>query len=149
MNISPVSFGKIVQVAGTKSNAQNILSLANSPVVNKEHKQVQKDAKRIFNDRTPNGPVRVLTQNKGKDVYLLSGKESEIASKTIAQGREDIGIARIFMTDQKEFSKFLQSVKRQTNDSIEQLISDKKAPYAITVAEHKGEHRIQRLKTII
>ena len=146
MNISPVSFGKIVKVNGTKSNAQNILSLANSRVLNKEHKQVQVDAKRIFNDRTKNGPVRIYTQNNGQDIYLFSGKESEIAASTIANAREDIGLAKIFMTDKKELFKFFKKVSKQTNDIMNQLVRDKQEPYTIQVAEHKGQQRIHKVK---
>ena len=77
MNISPVSFGKIVEVRGkTKSTAYNIASLANSQVENKSHKAIQQDAKKLFDDVTPKGKVRVYETPSG-ETFLLSGKDAE------------------------------------------------------------------------
>ncbi len=145
MNVQPISFGKVIRVNGTKSTAQNILALANSDVTNKAHQSVQRDAKKIFSDRTKNGPVRVLTLNKGKEVFLLSGKESEIAADTVKGARKDIGVAKIFMTKKEQFQNFLRKVTKQTNDEISYLVKTRKAPYSIEVIEHRGQHRIHKV----
>ncbi len=145
MNVQPISFGKVIRVNGPKSTAQNILALANSDVTNKAHQSVQRDAKKLFSDRTKNGPVRVLTQNKGKDVFLLSGKESEIAANTIERARKDLGVAKIFMTNKEQFQTFLSKVTKQTNDELSHLITTRKAPFSIEVKEHRGQHRIHKV----
>ena len=80
MNISPVSFGKVVEVRGeTKSTAYNLASLANSKVENKSHKAIQKDVKELFDDVTPKGKVRVYEAPSG-EVFLLSGKDAEVVT---------------------------------------------------------------------
>ena len=85
MNISPVSFGKVVEVRGeTKSTAYNLASLANSKVENKAHKALQKDVKELFDDITPKGKVRVYEAPSGK-VFLLSGKDSKMATPEYVQ----------------------------------------------------------------
>ena len=144
MNISPVSFGKVVEVRGkTNLTASNIASLANSPVENKTHKAIQQDAKELFNDVTPDGPVRVYNWQNGRKYYLVSGKDSENVAWYAAYGQKDINGAREHMPEGAERERFISDVKRETAHNIKRYITSHMEPYAITIGEVKGEHRIQ------
>lgn len=143
MNITPVSFGKVVEVKGnTTMTAYNIASLANSPVEDKTHSAIQKDAKKIFNDVTQNGPVRVFNWNNGKKMYLLSGEDSECAGWYAEYGRNDIAEAKKHMPEGKERERFISDVKKETSDNIKRYITSHCSPYTITVAEEKGEFHL-------
>ena len=81
MNISPVSFGKVVEVRGkTKLTASNIASLANSSVENKTHSAIQKDAKELFDDVTPKAKVRVYEAPSGEQFLLGPQVKSTLSS---------------------------------------------------------------------
>lgn len=141
MHISPVSFGKVVEVRGkTKLTASNIASLANSSVENKTHKTIQKDAKELFDDVTPKGKVRVYEAPNG-EVFLLSGKDAE--KITCKERNSQRQIRREESCKKLVDWQYINEIKRETNLAIGQYIKTHMAPYAITVGEVKGEHRLQ------
>ena len=141
MNISPVSFGKVVEVRGkTKSTAHNIASLANSSVENKTHKAIQKDAKELFDDVTPKGKVRVYEAPSG-EVFLLSGKDAEVVTFDERAAARKI---RREETSHKLIDwDYIKEIKELTDLGIKQYIKTHMEPFAITVGEVKGEHRLQ------
>lgn len=141
MHISPVSFGKVVEVRGkTNLTASNIASLANSSVENKTHKAIQKDAKELFDDVTPKGKVRVYEAPSGEQ-FLLSGKDAEAIAFKERNAQRKI---RREKTCKKLIDwQYINEIKRETSLLIGQYIKTHMAPYAITVGEVKGEHRLQ------
>ena len=141
MNISPVSFGKVVEVRGkTKSTAYNIASLANSQVENKSHKAIQKDAKELFDDVTPKGKVRVYEAPTG-EVFLLSGKDAE---KITFRERDAQRRIRKEETSHKLIDwQYIKEIKASTELGIKQYIKTHMEPFAITTGEVKGEQRLQ------
>ena len=141
MNISPVSFGKVVEVRGkTKLTAHNIASLANSQVENKSHQAIQRDAKELFDDVTPKGKVRVYEAPSG-EVFLLSGKDAEKITFT------ERGAARKIRREETSKKlidwQYIEEIKEYTNLGIKQYIKTHMEPFAITTGEVKGEQRIQ------
>ena len=76
MNISPVSFGKIIRVNGSMEAAQKAVDLINNPAKNKDEKENQDQLRKIFNDRACFA-TQVISAN-GKP-YILSGIDSEEA----------------------------------------------------------------------
>ena len=141
MNISPVSFGKVVEVRGkTNLTAHNIASLANSQVENKAHKAIQKDAKELFNDVTPKGKVRVYEAPSG-EVFLLSGKDAEVVT---CDERDAARKIRREETSHKLIDwQYIKEIKESTELGIKQYIKTHMEPFAITVGEVKGEPRLQ------
>ena len=141
MNILPVSFGKVVEVRGkTNSTAYNIASLANSPVENKTHKAIQKDAKELFDDVTTKGKVRVYEAPSGEQ-FLLSGKDAEVV--TFDERAAARKIRREETSHKLIDLEYINEIKERTNLGIKQYIKTHMAPFAITIGEVKGEHRIQ------
>ena len=141
MNISPVSFGKVVEVRGkTKSTAYNIASLANSPVENKAPKAIQKDAKELFNDVTPKGKVRVYEAPSG-EVFLLSGKDAEVV--TFDERTAASKIRREETSNKLIDWQYIEEIKGYTNLGIKQYIKTHMEPFAITTGEVKGKQRLQ------
>ena len=141
MNISPVSFGKVVEVRGeTKSTAYNLASLANSKVENKSHKAIQKDVKELFNDVTPKGKVRIYEAQSG-EVFLLSGKDAEVV--TFDERDAQRKIRREETSHKLIDSEYIKEIKELTNLGIKQYIKTHMEPFAIKVGEVKGEHRLQ------
>ena len=141
MHISPVGFGKVVEVRGkTKLTAHNIASLANSQVENKTHSAIQKDAKELFDDVTPKGKVRVYEVSNG-GVFLLSGKDAEKITFT------ERAAARKIRREETSYKlvdwQYIKEIKEARDLGIKQYIKTHMAPYAITVGEVKGEQRIQ------
>lgn len=144
MNISPVSFGKIVEVKGkTNLTAHNLASLANSPVEDKTHKALQKDLKELFDDVTPKGPVRVFNWNKGRSYFLLSGKDSEEAAWYTLYGHKDVVGAMKNMPEGAERERFISDVKKETYDNIKRYVTSNMEPFSISVGEVRGEQRLQ------
>ena len=141
MNISHVSFGKVIEVRGkTDLTAHNIASLANSQVENKTHSSIQKDAKELFDDVTPKGKVRVYKAQSG-EVFLLSGKDAERIAFNERNVQRKI---RREKTCKKLIDwEYINEIKREASLTIGQYIKTHMAPYAITVGEVKGEHRLQ------
>ena len=141
MNISPVSFGKIVEVRGkTKSTAYNIASLANSQVENKSHKAIQQDAKKLFDDVSPKGKVRVYETPSG-ETFLLSGKDAEFVKYRERDAQRKI---RREETSHKLIDwQYIEEIKSGTNLEIKQYIKTHLEPFAITTGEVKGEQRLQ------
>ena len=141
MNISPVSFGKVVEVRGeTKSTAYNLASLANSKVENKSHKAIQQDAKELFDDVTPKGKVRVYESPSG-EVFLLSGKDAETV--TFDERAAARKIRREETSHKLIDGQYIKEIKESTELGIKQYIKTHMEPFAIKVGEVKGEHRIQ------
>ena len=141
MNISPVSFGKVVEVRGkTNLTAHNIASLANSKVENKSHKAIQQDAKELFNDVTPKGKVRVYEAPSG-ETYLLSGKDAEFV--TFSERDAQRKIRREETSHKLIDGQYIKEIKESTELGIKQYIKTHMEPFAITVGEVKGEQRLQ------
>lgn len=145
MDISPISFGKVVKVRDRKSTAENISSLANSRITNATHRLIQKDAKAIFDDATPSGPVRVITVNSGRDVYLVSGDESQIISQALSNYRSDLASSKLFMKDKAVRKSFCDDSREIAQKTISCILQNNLEPFAIKVGEVKGEHRIQKI----
>ena len=97
MNINPVSFGRTVKVNAPYHVAQQAANLVNDYNVSQEEKQVQKQLKTLFFDRTKDGEARVYSMGPNTS-YIFSGEESEQANalrfemeETIEAGREYYG----------------------------------------------------------
>ena len=97
MNINPVSFGRTVKVNAPYHVAQQAANLVNDQNVSKEEKQVQKQLKTLFFDRTKDGEAKVFSTSPNVS-YILSGEESEHANalrfemeEAIEAGREYYG----------------------------------------------------------
>lgn len=97
MNINPVSFGRTVKVNVPYHVAQQAANLVNDQNVSKEEKQVQKQLKTLFFDRTKDGEAKVFSTSPNVS-YILSGEESEHANalrfemdEMIEAGREYYG----------------------------------------------------------
>ena len=97
MTINPISFGRTVKVNAPYHVAQQAANLVNDNNVNKEEKNVQKQLKTLFFDRTKDGEARVFAMDSNTS-YILSGEESEHANalkfemdEMIEAGREYYG----------------------------------------------------------
>lgn len=72
MNISPVSFGKIVKVNAPQHIAEKIAIMANGDGKSK----IDKDVKKIFDD-IDEGRACVYSPDNENETYIFSGKEGD------------------------------------------------------------------------
>ena len=79
MNINPISFGRTVKVNAPYSIAQHAANLVNDFNVSPEEREIQKQLKTLFFDRSKNGQTQVINYDS-KTSYILSGEESEKAN---------------------------------------------------------------------
>ena len=78
MNISPVSFGKVIKVNAPEAVVDELADIANS----KEKTRLARDLKALFNDRK-NGKVQ--RYSNGIDTFLLSGIDSKYLDREYAR----------------------------------------------------------------
>lgn len=145
MNITPVSFGKVVKVRGRKSTAENITSLANSLFPNSTHKTIQQEAKAIFDDITPSGQARVITTNSGRDVYIVSGEDSKIISDALRNYKSDLATSKLFMKNDVTRKSFNEDSRLIAQQTIGSIIKERQEPFVIKVEELKGEQHILKI----
>ena len=79
MNINPISFGRTVKVNAPYSIAQHAANLVNDFNVSPEEREIQKQLKTLFFDRSKNGQTQVINYDS-QTSYILSGEESEKAN---------------------------------------------------------------------
>lgn len=148
MRVSPVSFGKVIEVkSGAKRTAYNIASLANSSVENKAHSTVQKEAKKLLDDMSENGPARVFEydcDNLETRYFLLSGEDTKQVAKYIKEGREKICDTRDKMDETLERQRIITGIKNETKDKIKQYISLNTEPYTVSVVQDKGDFHLKK-----
>ena len=145
MNITPVSFGKVVKVRGRKSTAENITSLANSVFINSAHKTIQQEAKAIFDDITPSGQSRVITTNRGRDVYIVSGEDAKIISDALRNYKSDLATSRLFMKDDRMRKSFNEDSRLIAQQTISSILKERQEPFVIKVGECRGEQHLLKI----
>lgn len=148
MRVSPVSFGKVIEVKnGAKRTAYNIASLANSSVKNQAHSTIQKEAKKLLDDITPNGPARVFEydcENLKKRYFLLSGDDTIKVGEYISEGRSKIYDTKDKMDETIARTRTIASIKNETKDKIKQYISLNAEPYTVSVVQDKGDFHLKK-----
>lgn len=146
MRVSPVSFGKVIEV-NNKRTAYNIASLANSNVENKAHSTVQKEAKRLLNDITQNGPARAFEydcENLGTRYFIFSGKDTEQVAKYFDEGRKRIYDTKDKMDETIARARTVANIKNETKNKIKEYISLNAEPYTVSVVQDKGDFHLRK-----
>lgn len=119
MQISPVSFGKVVKVQAPMCIVQELADLANG----RKQTPLVHDLKTIFDDRKY-GQVRSFSRN-GIDNYLLSGKESAFYDKHYKMST-NLELLNNHM-------KLVNAYAAQHTDSFMTVAHDGKTPKAIDI----------------
>lgn len=146
MRVSPVSFGKVIEVKD-KRTAYNIAALANSKVENKAHRTVQKEAKKLLNDITQNGPARAVEydcENIGTRYFILSGKDTEQVAKYFDEGRKRIYDTKDRMDETIARARTVANIKNETKNKIKEYISINAEPYTVSVVQDKGDFHLRK-----
>ena len=124
MNINPISFGKTIRIAGnnTVKSAYRAAELLNghSATCAKEA-QAQENLWQIFPDATICGPAQVLNLNKGRDVFIVTGKESREATALFKDKMHHINCAYKNYGDDKYLTDL---VIDSENDRYEKFAGD-------------------------
>ena len=130
MNVSPISFGKIVQIRGSRSVAGTIMNYANTPNARNLDKNFKRDVNKVFND-VKKGSAEVWEQPDGS-TYIFSGEDTLQLSKYLKEREEAVADVWWNYKDE-ELQSIMTQVKAEVCiDKIEDLIDKKLEPYALT-----------------
>ena len=151
MNISPISFGKTVQVLGNRQIAQDMVLLANAKKSKAANTVYQKEIKRVFDDIevTPtNDSKKAMLWETGDELYILSGTEAKRARKIIQdkivanEAASEIHWGRVFI-----YKKTADRNEALMQGRIYKLIEETKEQYAISIGyDNKGKRHIQKIQ---
>lgn len=142
MNISPVSFGKTVRVNSSIEDARRIAELANSSKPYSKEKKAQKQAKEIFNDVTAEGQAIAIELNNGKDVYVLSGDESQKAQ----QFYEDLVIEILSIQEPKQSRQSaFDKIMKKTQDTFNKFVDTTESVFELNVSKNKRNTQIENI----
>lgn len=141
MNISPVSFKKAVYVNGSVENAQDVVYLVNSKKVKLSEKELQAQAKLIFDDANEKAPAQVYSFDNG-DVYILSGEENKKAKQLQVAHR----IRMVSLRKKYKNTDFdTESYHKQFNKYLHSFILKNESPFDLSFEMNKTKTRIKSL----
>lgn len=139
MNISPVSFKKAVYVNGSVENAKEVAYLVNSKKVKLSERELQAQAKLIFDDANEKEPALVCSFDNG-DVYILSGEETKKAKSLHTAHRR-----RMVALRKKNMELDIESYQKQFNKYLQSFIVANESPFDLSFEKNKTKTRIKSL----
>ena len=140
MHISP-TFGKAVYVNGSADSAQKIVDLVNSKKVKSSERELQAQAKSIFDDTTEKGQAIVCSFDNG-DVYILSGEETKQVKRLNAAHRRRVVALN---KNSKNMELDIEAYNKNFNKFLHKFILENESPFDLSFEMNKSKTKIKTL----
>ncbi len=147
MNIAPVSFGRTVRVNAPYHITKQAANLVNDFNVSPAEKNVQKQLKAVFSDRSKDGEARVISFND-RTSYILSGDESEKANKLRYDMEEYIEAAGEYYGSGPLFDITKDVESERYEDLIKLLISETEDGTALNIDYDSNNNQIKSINFV-
>ena len=149
MQIAPVSFGKTIKVNMSTNNAGLLVDLLNTKMASPDYRQLQADAKSIFND-TYEGVAVFCSPDEGKTNYIVTGQESGILSSLRKRTLDVLEAVGCFYDEGPFLDKNIQYITKKENREVSNLIRNTRENYVLTIVndEKTGLPRLRKLSIV-